>query len=566
MIQTSKITQPSQYSGIDISNLSNNATINITPFTSLKTLQVSNTYGNFDNVELNFNTFPNAKFISNEASQRISANATTIFNINGTNSSVENYRLENSRVTSLVLKNPTYNNSFGLNIGEIPTGLTYLNIEGNGMTGANLASILTSFSGMANRNNITGGYLNILPYNNLGMSLTPHITDSINYYRDIWINDDGKYQITSQLSGNASTLKEGNLYISTNYGIDWSKITNTGLPKTGVAFWRGCAASNDIKYIVAIVRSGRAYMSNDSGNNFYAINLSSGNNQSGFNSNLNHNDVAISRSGQYINIAVNCNAGYFTSGVLLGSSDYGKTWSAKTSLPITYEGGGGVRWSATSISANGQYQNASINAGGRGGVFVSNDYGATWTAKQTSPFAGNSNVREITMSSDGKYQTATAENIYTSNDYGVTWRLAYTDYYKYTSTYWIANTLWQGGCDVSEDGQYQIACLYRSNIARKYPGTNTTYIANDGPGYLFTSNDYGVTWQKTSFTGFWRSCALSNNKQYITLGDESYLYTSLTNGADTTYGVAFLSPAFNAANYLKSVKQWEVKYINTLFN
>jgi photosystem II stability/assembly factor-like uncharacterized protein len=308
-------------------------------------------------------------------------------------------------------------------------------------------------------------------------------------------------------------------------------------------------------------------MSDDSGNNFHVIDLSSGNGQSGlFNSNLNFSDVAVSSSGQFINLTVNSAADYTTSGMFLGSSDYGNTWSAKTTVPIGPEIGNiGVRWSATSISANGQYQNASLNAGGKGGVFVSNDYGATWTAKQSYPFFFNTNVREISMSLDGKYQIATAENIYTSSDYGVTWRIAYTDYYKYSSRYWIQNRFWQGGCDVSADGKYQVACLNRSNLFRKYPGTNYYYLADDGPGCLFTSSDYGVTWQKTAFTGKWRTVALSSDKEYLILGDESYVYTSITNGSDTTYGT-FLSAAFNAAKYLINIKQWTVKYIKTLFN
>ena len=567
MIQTSKISQPSQYSGINISNLGNNATINITPFTNLLALDVSSANNNISSTQLNFNTFSNIQTFRTEASSRSSSNPGISFNVNGTNSSVRDYTAESSVVTSLLLKNPTYDYSLDLNIGQIPTGLRVLNIEGNALTGEDLASILCSFSGMAKNNNITGGDLNILPYNNLGMSLTPHLTDSINYYRDVWLSDDGQYQIATQLSGNASALNEGNLYISMNYGIDWSKIANTGLPKTGVAFWRGCAASNDIKYIVAVARSGRAYMSDDSGNNFHVINLGSGNSQSGlFNLNLNFSDVAVSSAGQFINITVNSATDYTTSGMFLGSSDYGNTWSAKTTVPIGPEIGNiGVRWSATSISANGQYQNASLNAGGKGGVFVSNDYGATWTAKQSYPFFFNSNVREISMSLDGKYQIATAENIYTSSDYGVTWRIAYTDYYKYSSQYWIQNRFWQGGCDISADGKYQVACLNRSNLFKKYPGTNYYYLSEDGPGALFTSSDYGVTWQKTAFTGKWRTVALSADKEYLILGDESYVYTSITNGSDTTYGV-FLSAAFNAAKYLINIKQWTVKYIKTLFN
>jgi hypothetical protein len=543
MIQTSKITQPGQYSGINISNLSNNATLNITPFANLKTLQVSNTYGNFDNVELNFNTFPNAKFISNEASQRISANATTIFNINGTNSSVENYRLENSRVTSLVLKNPTYNNSFGLNIGEIPTGLTYLNIEGNGMTGANLASILTSFSGMANRNNITGGYLNILPYNNLGQSLTLQFPNKTGYYREFWTSDSGEYQLAALLNdGN----NPGKIFLSTNYGIDFTTIF-TGL--TGVYF-RSVAASNNLDRIIAVGRDAFAYMSTDSGVTYSIINTGI---RTGVN---NYTDVAMSSNGQYITLTTNGYAQGFTIGfgAIYCSNDYGATFTDRSTL------GGNIRWVSTDMSSNGQYQVACTNQGQTNSPVIhrSINYGVTWTFE-----ALILDLNDIAMSSDGRYQSATADaGIYRSSDYGDNWALAYQDFSQINGYYTTLNTDWRGGISVSADGRYQIAGL---TAAQGLFRSGPFYYVTTFPGYLLTSSNYGVTWQRTNFRDSWGSCNLSPNGLHMLAGSRNgNFYTSRTDGADTVYGT-YYSRAFNAVQYLRNIKNWTVQFVQGFF-
>jgi len=541
MIQTSKITQPGQYSGIDISNLSNNATINITPFTNLKTLQVSNTYGNFDNVQLNFNYFPNAKLISNEARQRVSANPTTIFNINGTNSSVENYRLENSRVTSLVLKNPTYNNSLGLNIGEIPTGLTVFDIEGNALVGQDLASILVSFSGMARAYDITGGNINIIPYNNLGQSLIPHATGSKGYYRDLWSSSNGQYQLAAQLE---EGINKGYIRLSTSAGIDFNTIFDRDS-------WRSVAASDNLDRIVAVAREGKAYMSTNSGITFFAINTGLTNN-----ANQNYTDVAMSSNGQYIDLTVNGNTSqsYVSTGALYCSSNYGVTFNKRG--PGFISGDITSRWASVAISSNGQYQIASTNNGFYQYTSTSDDFGQNWTAR----LFGNS-FTDVAISSDGRYQTVAGDYIWTSSNYGVNWRLAYADYTTVNPRYRILNKEFSAGASISSDGRYQIVGLSTVNEAiQTFPYSRST------SGYLITSSDYGLTWQRSNYRDKWGAVNISANNEYIMAGSQDgFLYTSRTDGSDTTYGVYF-SPAYRATQYLRNIKDWTVEYINSLFN
>ena len=539
MIQTSKITQPSQYSGINISNLNNNATINITPFSNLLTLNVSSASNNISSTELNFNRFSNIQSLTSEASSRSSSNPGISFNVNGTNSSVENYRAESSVVTSLVLKNPTFNYSLGLNIGQIPTGLGVLNIEGNSLLGQDLASILCSFSGMAKSNNITGGYLNVIPYNNLGQSLTSHATDSTGYYRDLWSSDDGKYQLAAQLNdGN----DKGYIRLSTNNGIDFTTIFNRDS-------WRSVSASNDLSRIIAVAREGKAYLSTDSGITFSAINTGLTNNL-----NQNYTDVAMSSNGQYVNLTINGNNTYNSTGALFCSNDFGVTFTKRG--PAGLDTFALARWSSVDISNNGQYQVACLNNGAYRWVVASNDYGVNWSYK-----LNRDGFTDVSMSSDGKYQSVVGEDIYTSSNYGANWILAYRDYTKINPRYWLWNNDYRGGVTVSSDGKYQIAGL--TTVLEWTTGFPYVKTAS---GYLITSSDYGSTWQRSNFRDQWGSVNISANDKYMMAGSrDGLLYTSRTDGADTTYGT-YLSAAYAATQYLRNVKYWTVQYIKGLFN
>ena len=90
----------------------------------------------------------------------------------------------------------------------------------------------------------------------------------------------------------------------------------------------------------------------------------------------------------------------------LVDSSFGNTWVAKESNRF---------WRNISISSDGKYQTAFVM---NGQIYVSSDYGNTWVAKDS-----NRNWWGISISSDGKYQTAVATGgqIYVSSDYGNTW-------------------------------------------------------------------------------------------------------------------------------------------------
>ena len=543
-IATSRITQPSQYSGINIYNLSTNATINVTPLTNLLELNVSSANNNINSANLNFNNFPNIQSFYSEGSARSGSNPGIYVNITGTNSSVINYRAESSKVTSLVLKNPTNISFPGVNsqIGQIPTGLTNFNIEENGLIGQDLASIILSFSGMARENNITGGYLNVIPAD-ATQSLTLQLPPKKGYYREFWTSDSGEYQLAALLNdGN----NPGNIFLSTNYGIDFTPIF-TGLTNV---YFRSVAASNNLDRIIALGRDAQAYMSTDSGVTYSIINT-------GIRTGIkNYTDVAMSSNGQYINLTTNGFALGFTlfEGAIYCSNDYGATFTDRSTL------GGVARWVSTDMSSNGQYHVACTNQGQTNSPFIyrSINYGVTWTQE-----AFILDLNDVAMSLDGRYQSATAQQgIYRSSDYGDNWTIAYRDYTKINNYYTTLNTDWRGGISISSDGKYQIAGL--TSVQGLYRSGPFYYI-DTFPGYLVTSSDYGVTWQRTNFRDSWGSCFLSPNGLHMLAGSrDGNFYTSRTDGADTIYGTYYLR-AFNAVKYLRDVKNWTVLFVKGFF-
>ena len=541
---TSRITQPSQFSGINISNLTTNATINVTPLTNLLELNADSANNNINSANLNFNNFSNIQYYSSEGSLRSGSNPGIYVNITGTNSSVKTYRAFNSKVTSLVLKNPTNISFPGVNsqVGEIPTGLTYLNIQENGLTGKDLASILLSFSGMARANDVTGGYLNVIPAD-ATQSLTLQFPNKKGYYREFWTSDSGEYQLAALLNdGN----NPGNIFLSTNYGIDFTTIF-TGL--TGVYF-RSVAASNNLDRIIAVGRDAFAYMSTDSGVTYSIINT-------GIRTEVNnYTDVAMSSNGQYITLTTNGYAQGFTIGfgAIYCSNDYGATFTDRSTL------GGIARWVSTDMSSNGQYQVACTNQGATNSPVIhrSINYGVTWTFE-----ALILDLNDIAMSSDGRYQSATADaGIYRSSDYGDNWALAYQDFSQINGYYRTLNTDWRGGISVSADGRYQIAGL---TAAQGLFRSGPFYYVTTFPGYLLTSSNYGVTWQRTNFRDSWGSCSLSPNGLHMLAGSRNgNFYTSRTDGADTLYGT-YYSRAFNAVQYLRNIKNWTVQFVQGFF-
>ena len=159
---------------------------------------------------------------------------------------------------------------------------------------------------------------------------------------------------------------------------------------------------------------------------------------------------------------ITADSGQYQTAVVRGgqiyiSNDYGNTWTPKESSR---------NWVGISVSSTRQYQTAVVDGGQ---IYISNDYGNTWTSKESSRY-----WRGISVSSTGQYQTAVVYGgqIYISNDYGNTWTS------KESSRYWR-------GISVSSTGQCQTAVVYG--------------------GQIYISNDYGNTWTPKGSSRNWYS-------------------------------------------------------------
>jgi intein/homing endonuclease len=222
-------------------------------------------------------------------------------------------------------------------------------------------------------------------------------------------------------------------------------------------------------------------------------------------------------------------------------SNVGATWTERT-------GAGSRNWNSVSLSSDGKYQTAVVYGGY---IYTSSDYGATWTERTG---AGSRNWNSVSLSSDGKYQTAVVYRgyIYTSSDYGATW----TQNTGAGSRDWTSVSL-------SSDGKYQTAVasgpigdyIYTSSdygatwTQRTGAGSrnwNSVSLSSDGKyqtavvsygGYIYTSSDYGATWTQRTGAGSrnWYSVSLSSDGKYQTaVVYGGYIYTSSDYGATWT--------------------------------
>jgi hypothetical protein len=158
----------------------------------------------------------------------------------------------------------------------------------------------------------------------------------------------------------------------------------------------------------------------------------------------------------------------------LVDSSFGNIWTPKDSNRA---------WRGVSISSDGKYQTA-VAFNER--IYVSNDYGNTWNPRD--------NFRkwtDVSISSDGKYQIAidqaTVPNgrIYVSSDYGNTWIV------KDSARNWRR-------ISISSDGKYQTAVVFN--------------------GQIYVSSDYGNTWTAKEANRGWWAISISSDGKYQTAG------------------------------------------------
>jgi hypothetical protein len=230
--------------------------------------------------------------------------------------------------------------------------------------------------------------------------------------------------------------------------------------------------------------------------------------------------IASSSSGQYLAASFN------GAGKIYISSDYGVTWTTTNDSPST------AAWNSIAFSSTGQYLAAVTNGNG---IWRSTNYGANWGQLTNGlPAAVGTTWRGVASSSDGSRLAAVVNNsgsIYTSSDSGGSW--SNTNNAGSRTWYAIAS---------SSTGQYLAAC------------------ARGATGGIWTSSDYGVVWtQRTSLLPSgslptnisWFSMTSSSTGQYLSIvnSNNGYIYTSSDYGVNWTAQISPGARNWNCVAY-----------------
>jgi hypothetical protein len=207
------------------------------------------------------------------------------------------------------------------------------------------------------------------------------------FWNSVSISQTGKYQ--SAVTGNslgieesgASNISEPDVYFmqiwtSSDFGANWTNVPNTidTTLTTGGAkkYWRSISVSLTGKYQSACIRGGGAagqiWRSANYGVTFTAV---PGTLVNGWNA------ISLSGSGQ-IQSAVIAGKTYTSgSGSIWRSMDFGVTW-------LEVAGTSRADWWCISLSKTGRYQVAiDRDINGNGGLFMSTNYGRTWSSVTT---------------------------------------------------------------------------------------------------------------------------------------------------------------------------------------
>ena len=279
-----------------------------------------------------------------------------------------------------------------------------------------------------------------------------------------------------QTVGSFSNSFTGYIWTSNDYGNTWIQKTKN------LGFLSG-AMSSDGMYQIAQSNNDGILKSTDFGSTWKQVF-----DQAILEENSSRVSVAMSSSGQYQTILEAPEQPDST--IIWVSSDFGNTWKKNTDVEKILDFiPNDFSWTQVAMSSTGQYQTAV--EGFYYGIWISNDFGNTWTQNTTETL--NISWTSVTMSASGQYQTSlsSGSGIWTSIDFGKSW--------IQNTNAGIINVNWTSVA-MAASGQYQSALSL---------------------GYgIWTSTDFGKTWKQNTNPEIinieWRSVAMSASGQYQT--------------------------------------------------
>jgi predicted acyltransferase (DUF342 family) len=313
-----------------------------------------------------------------------------------------------------------------------------------------------------------------------------------------------------------------------SFGQSWSQLSGIGVSSTGVsssgpfytgAYPTGVATSANGQYIITTSAGTGQIISS----NTYGASITSSFSPASLYEYW--KSIAISSSAQYqtavIDGSANTNGNVFLnsadSSCVYVSMDYGSTFN-----PVVVSGiGSAVSWQAVAVSSTGQYQTAVASGPPNGNVYLSSNYGRSWSPTNTGA-TDNSVWSSIAMNATGQYQVATIANgsVYNTRNYGSSWSAISS----------VGGAKWSASA-VSTTGQYQVVCASGGNI--------------------WLSNNFGSSWNQVTGLGgnqlaaslAWNGLAVTSNGQYmLATVYNSYIYYSINYGQKWIQSSSDLQP------------------------
>ena len=376
-------------------------------------------------------------------------------------------------------------------------------------------------------------------------------------------SSDGTIVYTGDSLYSPSLNRTHYIYKSTDSGATWTSIKESGV-------WSGFACSSDGTKVVA-TEGGRIKISTDSGVSWIDKSVLRYGEGTGLRR-LEHDWTSLTMNSDGTKIFV----GYL--GAIYRSTDSGGSWNI-TSITIGQDAQNEFFWRTISSSCDGKKLitgNAKL-----GRIYISNDFGVTWTALSTDSqieaedlrdieqevadaasgvvkpvnyglFSSSDNWQGIAGSLDGKNLVAIdgGRYIWTSTNYGLTWRPRKTPRIKGANRVFDAvnSRAWSAVASSSDGKTLVVGISYYFYISTDYgvswtprepPGLCLNVKCNsDGSkiitgvfgGGIYLSTNFGLTWTNIGpKNGYWVGVSFSFDETMLIAVDGSpdggYIYT-----------------------------------------
>ena len=360
----------------------------------------------------------------------------------------------------------------------------------------------------------------------------------------------GKYVTVANQGYNTNS---GNLFVSSNFGTSYS---DTGVVAVGNGTWQQVTMSQTGQYQYAVISN-----TSSQGNLFVSTNYGANWSDSLFGVPNGWQSINVSSDGKYVTAVQSGNIAS-PLGNIWSSNNYGAlgSWSSSQQVysyvPYIGAAGSGNQGSVDfnkilSVSTSGKYQtvlglaNSTVPTG-NANIWINSNYGiGSWTDTGHRAFGGNCILSSVTMTSNGRFQTASyiggaTSNVMKSVDYGVTW----TNLNYKTPDVTVGLNTYSGFLPkiaTIVNGRYIVGIQkYKDISGNIYNNNNSTAtgIGNVVSSTIpITDNMFSTQYMGSSYTG---NVFATHGIQLNVLNDNN---ASLMMGYDTTLDITYINSA-----------------------